>query len=67
MAKIRADVKRDQIVNNFVGTMDMELDMSVHLLNADIDADLYKWDDVTHAKVVSAIFAAYEDLRRKQV
>ena len=40
MARVRLNLKRDQIVDNFVSTMDMDLDMSVHLLNADVDTDL---------------------------
>jgi len=66
MARVRLNLKRDQIVDNFVSTMDMDLDMSVHLLNADVDTDLYGWDDVTHAKVVAGIYAAYEIKWRKE-
>jgi len=66
MARIRDDLKRREIVDNFLSTMDMDLDMSIHLLNCDVDTDLYGWDDVTHSKVVAGIFSAYECKWRKE-
>lgn len=54
-----ATVKK-QAVDNFIGSMDKELPMWMHLINAENDGKLYKWNRATINAIKMAIFDAYD-------
>ena len=64
MLAIITPSKRKEIIQNFISTMDTSLDMGIHLLNAETDADLYRWDDITFEIVIKNIYKVYRDLKR---
>ncbi len=52
------------VIDNFISTLDTQLPIDVHFLNAFDDSERYKWNDATFKKLLSEIRKTYEKLGR---
>ena len=53
-----ADVKR-VAVENFLGTIDVELELDAHVDNMHLDAALYRWNRATQNAILRGLLIAY--------
>lgn len=54
---------RQNVIDNFICTMDTAYPISVHLMNAVRDAGIYKWNKHTLETLVKNIKEKYRGLR----